>query len=80
MLGTKQRLGSLLNFNISVPKISQMNIDEMNFNNEDNDSCASIEEKIDMKNQIEEMAKLPHSSFKIFINPSCFFESMKKPQ
>jgi hypothetical protein len=45
LLGTKERLGSLLNLNYTVNRLPLADLDVINF--EDQDESASIAEKID---------------------------------
>lgn len=77
MFGTKEKIHSLLNINFSANMLPQADMGFMKFEEEsDHDECVSIEHKIQGEPAQTE-GQRDGLSYK-FMNPSCFFESMKK--
>ena len=78
LLGTKERLNSIMNLNFTINKLPLMELGEVKFDEKDEDSV-SIADKMDQEGREEDLKELKSTggSFK-FMNPSCFFDSMKK--
>lgn len=76
LLGTKEKLNSLLNLNFTINRMPLAELQEVDYAENDDDS-ASIAHKIQFENEEKREDRDTGLSFK-FMNPSCFFDSMKK--
>lgn len=64
-----------MNINVTVNMLPVAELGDLEY--DENDDLASIEDKIESEEEKEEKAMEIGPSYK-FVNPSCFFSSMKK--
>jgi hypothetical protein len=79
LIATKEKLHSIMNINFTVNNLP-LDMGQAMFSEEsaeEDDECVSIEHKITGEIENPENNKDCNMSYK-FMNPSCFFESMRR--